>query len=188
MHHLRKSHIVLSAVFLALLLGASVVVSSILKGAGPPVLTDSAASAAITRYFTTLTADDYVVYTDPLRGFSLHVPKDFTVSTSSEGDRDLVLFRHPVLPAGFEIVSRPIAKNHPPLTPEDVIAAVPGLSPDSVVGSSLADDTPAVRFPYHDNRELWFIRKGYLYQISMYSANQDWLDAWIRQLATDLTF
>ena len=70
---------------------------------------------------------------------------------------------------------------------------LPDMPMDEVVEFTLADETAAVRFVSHapalgDVGETWFRRAGYLFQLSVVAPDRELQDAWLREIAANLTF
>jgi protein gp37 len=64
---------------------------------------------------------------------------------------------------------------------------------DEVVEFTLPDDTAAVRFVSHDPllgdvAETWFRRNGHDFQLSVSAPDRELQDAWVRDIAANLTF
>ena len=136
--------------------------------------------------------DDLARYTDPKYGFSVIFPKDFVVSTSTEGTGEAIIAEHPTFNLGFEIFITQFDSDEP-LTEESVHDLVPVLTIKDAVETELDDGTPALRFATEDpvlgdTRQLWFAHNGNLFQIVFYGDNSEWLDAWVRKLPYDWTF
>ena len=142
----------------------------------------------IETYVTSLQGDDYLTYTHPEHGFSFDLSKDFIVSNFEEDGKEIIVAEHPTLKMGFQMVISPFDEKGP-ITKERILEGLPALVMENVVDFFIASETPAIRFSSKnaqlgDTRELWFVHEGHLYQIQMYAAHKEWLDAWIRQLAS----
>jgi hypothetical protein len=142
------------------------------------------------QYFFQHTREDYVTYTDPVYGFSFPYPADFTVSNffdDDEGERYVALLENPRVNLAIQIVVSPTDQNVP-ITIQDLD---PSVVVEHPVDITLTDGTPALRFYSKDADgkdigEIWFIRDGDLYQITMHAGS--WFDAWPQELGTKLTF
>jgi hypothetical protein len=80
-----------------------------------------------------------------------------------------------------------------PLTAERIQHDLPAMPMDEVTEFTLPDETAAVRFVTHDPvlgdlGETWFVRNGYLYELSVSAPARDLQDAWLREIAANLTF
>ncbi len=147
---------------------------------------------AAAEYMASLRSEDYTTYTHPIYGFSFYYPKDFTLQTFPAAGGDLTLVQSPTHNMWFKIYVSPF--NEPgPLTKERIQIGLPRLVIEDFREYWLKDGAPAVLFSSEDpvdgeTRELWLIREGHLYQISMHHPDEEWLDGWIREIASNLTF
>ncbi len=62
-----------------------------------------------------------------------------------------------------------------------------------VVEFTLSDGTAAVRFVSHDTvlgdvGETWFRHGGYVFQLAVSAPDRELQDAWVREIANNLTF
>lgn len=131
-------------------------------------------------------------YTDPTYGFSISLPKDFIVSSSDQDDGELIIAEHPTFNLGLEAFISPF-DSEGQLTVDTIRELNPALSIKEPVDMELPDGTPALRFASDDpalgdTRQLWFLHNGDLFQVVFYSANTEWLDAWVRAFPNDWTF
>ena len=143
----------------------------------------------IRAYVLSLQAPDFITYTHPVYGFSFDIPTDFLVTASADENGSYVNAAHHQLQMGFEIAIQPWWEDEAAaLSPTLIQEEHPELVMEDTIPTYLGDSTPALRFSSRDSlvgetRELWFVRDGYLYQVTMYAPHQEWLDAWIRWLA-----
>jgi hypothetical protein len=129
-------------------------------------------------------------YTHPVYGFSFPYSQDFIVRAIEEGE--LVLVENPAVGMGFQVFITPDDEVDP-LTAERIRRDLPDMPMDEVVEFTLADETAAVRFVSHDPAlgdvgETWFRRAGYLFQLSVVAPDRELQDAWLREIAANLTF
>jgi|GEM_PF-5387503 len=164
-----------------------------MRHAGEPRHDDAQVRDEALRTMLTLHPDDFTTYTHPRYGFSFFYPKSFTLTSVRNGDHDMTIVKHPSFPMGFAIRVKPWA-DASALTLERMRAEAPGLTIGDVRETFTDQGIPAIRFSSEEKgkgetREAWFVREGYLYRITMYHPDQEWLDAWIREvLNTDLWF
>ena len=178
--------IISTGLFAATLAGAALLLP-------PAQQSQKTESDAIKEYILQLELGDYLTYTHETLGLSFEVPADFLVSSFDENGEEVILAEHPRLHLGFQIVAFPVDDSAPSLTAETISRDNPSLPIEDPVEFFMPGEIPAVRFSSRDSslgdtRELWFSRGGYFYQIRMYSAQHEWLDAWIRKLGQKLTF
>jgi hypothetical protein len=93
---------------------------------------------------------------------------------------------------GLQIVITPDDETAP-LTAARIHHDLPDMAMDEAVEFALPDGTPAVRFVSHDPLlgdvgEAWFRRNGHVFQLSATAPGRDLQDAWIRDIAANLTF
>lgn len=157
--------------------------------AGSLTRTDPAAARA---YYIAQRPEDLTTYTHPVYGFSFPHGKDFTVREIEEGEGELVLVENPAVGMGFQLFIVPDDETDP-LTAERIQYDLPDMPMEEVVEFALPDNTPAVRFVSRDPvlgtiGETWFRRAGHLIQLSVVAPDRELQDAWVRELATTLTF
>jgi hypothetical protein len=80
-----------------------------------------------------------------------------------------------------------------PLTAERIRHDLPDMPMEEVVEFTLPDETAAVRFVTHDSvlgevGEAWFRTDGHLFQPSVTAPDRELQDAWLREIASNLTF
>jgi hypothetical protein len=149
-------------------------------------------SAVERAYYLAHRPEELATYTHPVYGFSFLYHKDFTVEEFWHEPGDFVLVENPVVGMGFQIFIMP--DDEPgPLTAERIRHDLPAMPMDEVTEFILQDDTPAVRFVSRDLElgdvgETWFRRDGHIYQLSVTAPDRELQDAWLRELASTLTF
>ncbi len=184
-----KVSIILTLVILAGATAAGIVFSlTERQGQRPP----SDPQAAVD-YFLSLKGEDYTIYTDPDYGFSFAYPRAFGLSRIQEGDRTTVLVENPSVAVGFRITVMPLEGTSAELRKSMILPALAVPVMRDVVEFKLNDEISALRFSTRDpslgnTRELWFIRDGRVYRITMYAPHDELLDAWIRKLESILRF
>lgn len=102
-------------------------------------------------------------------GFTFQYPATFSVTAfSDDGEGEVVLVQNTERTVGFQIFSLPFDEKGP-LTQERIQKDVPNISMTDVVPISISGNDSGITFISNDgatpNREVWFIYKGYLYQI-----------------------
>ncbi|MEK7180033.1 MAG: hypothetical protein AAB706_01000 [Patescibacteria group bacterium] len=109
------------------------------------------------------------VYSDP-SGFSFRYPKSFHTSTFSEGEGEIILVQTPSAEVGFQIFVAPFDEEGSALTAERIKKDIPDIfiqdpQPVTVTGGgkgiTFISDSDNIK-----TREVWFVTKGYLYQIT----------------------
>jgi len=148
--------------------------------------------AAARSYYVAKKPEDLTTYTQPVFGFSFPYLKDFTVDDLQEDQGELVLVSNPAVGMGFQIFITPDDEIGP-LTAARIRHDLPDMPMDEVVEFTLPDDTAAVRFVSHDPvlgdvAETWFGRNGHVFQLSVSAPDRELQDAWVRDLAANLTF
>jgi hypothetical protein len=153
---------------------------------------EEADSKPIKDYVLSLHPNDYAIYTDPIYGFSVDLPKDFIISSSPQDEGEVIVAEHPTFNLGFEVFISPF-DGEESLAVDTIRQSNPSLMVKEPVETELNDGTAAVRFASDDpalgqTRQIWFAHDGNLFQVVMYSDNIEWLDAWVRELPSDWTF
>jgi hypothetical protein len=157
--------------------------------------------ASARSYYLAQQPEDLTTYTHPVYGFSFPYFTDFTVreiedephATASRGEQgELVVVENPAVGMGFQIFITPYDEIEP-LTAARIRRDLPDMVMDEATEFTLLDETPAVRFVSHDSvlgdvGETWFARNGYLYELSVVAPDRELQDAWLRDIATHLTF
>ncbi len=109
------------------------------------------------------------VYSHPL-GFSFQYPKSFHVSGFSEGEGEIILIQNTSNVLGFQIYAVPFSGDASALTAQNIKKDIPDISmqdpqPVTVTGGgkgiTFISDSLNIK-----TREVWFVTKGYLYQIT----------------------
>lgn len=122
-------------------------------------------------------AQELNTYTHPGYHFSFSYPKDWKVSSFSEGEGEVVLAQDAEKKSGFQIFISTFDETETVLTKERILQDIPSMTIDDPKEITLEDGIKALIFLGSDpslgkTREIWFIFKGNLYQI-MASANID---------------
>jgi hypothetical protein len=102
-------------------------------------------------------------------GFTFQYPATFSITAfPDEGEGEVVLVQNADRTTGFQIFALPFDEKGP-LTQERIQRDVPGISMTDVAPISISGNDSGITFISKDgatpNREVWFIYKGYLYQI-----------------------
>ena len=148
--------------------------------------------ASARTYYLAQTPEDLTTYTHPVYGFSFRYLKDFTVEEIEDEQGELVLVENPAVGMGLQIFITPHDEIGP-LTAERIRHDLPDMPMEEVVEFTLVDDTAAVRFVTQDPvlggvGETWFRRDGHIFQLSVVAPDRELRDAWLRELAANLTF
>jgi hypothetical protein len=148
--------------------------------------------AAARAYYLAILPEDLTTYTHPVYGFSFTYFKDFTVLEIEDEQSELVLIENSAMGMGFQIFITP-DEDASPLTAERIRHDLPDMPMEEVVEFTLADETAAVRFVSHDPGlgeigETWFRKEGHVYQLSVVAPDRELQDAWLREIAANLTF
>jgi hypothetical protein len=154
------------------------------RGAGAPVTVENQTStttsnlpsgaapadvSAIEQYQYTET------FTHPTDKFSFKYPKDFTVSTIPGDGNESILIQNAKTKIGVQILITPFSGDDIDITPDIIKTDVPDLKIDNpqelLIGPNrkgLAFESDNDSFGGH-SREVWFVFRGNLYQISTYA-------------------
>jgi len=145
---------------------------------------DAASPEAAIAYYLHRPADAH--YTHPETGLSFDYPTDFTLEVFPDEGGEIILATNPAYNLGFQIFIQPFDEPGP-LTLERIRRDLPEFAVINSKETILYDDTPVLGLLTSDPvlgtlSEEWFIRGGYLYQVTMY-APEPMRDPWLRQLA-----
>lgn len=126
-------------------------------------------------------------YRSPIFRFSLFYPHDLQVWEHGQGSSDTtIVFEDPRGDKGFQIFVIPYSEDQ--ITPEQFKKDVPsGVMKDPV--DIMLDGVRATMFFSKDpilgeTREVWFIKNGFLYEVTTYKA----LDAWLASILSTWKF
>lgn len=143
-------------------------------------------------YYSTTQA--YTSYTHPSDGLSFIYQSDFSLQVFADEGGEVILATNPVYGMGFQIFIQPW--NEPwPLTEARIRRDLPDVVMEDVLATELFHDpqTAMIRFSSRDPgigelREAWFVRQGFLYQITFHAPSAEILDAWFRGFLQYLAF
>lgn len=114
-------------------------------------------------------------YTNTTFNFSLNIPEDFTATESVLGDTHTIVFQN-AKDEGIQIVVAPYDdKGVKVLTKDMIQSAIPDMKITDDQVLEIGNDYKGLAFKSDndafdgDSREVWFIYKDNLYQISTYS-------------------
>jgi hypothetical protein len=133
-------------------------------------------------------AGETSVFTDEVFGFSLRYPSELAVTQFDEGQgASTIVFQKPGEEFGFQIFITPYGLDQ--ITQEKINTDLQGAKMENATEILLPGDTRAVHFTSNSpvigkSSEVWFIRNGYLYEITTYQA----LDSWLAEILKSLTF
>jgi len=123
------------------------------------------------------------IYTDTTFPFSFQYPRGFTASSLLAEDSYTVVVQNTAERSGIQILITPFPDTDNTLTKERIEADIPGilvkdpqlvtLGANSGQGLAFLSDNPA----FGESREVWFIYKGQLYQVTTYSTQDALLQA-----------
>lgn len=111
------------------------------------------------------------LYTDSQYGFSFQYPKSFTATKFKEGeDGDTILVQQKDGKNGFQIFISWFDEEGP-MTKERILQDLPDMKITNAENRVLKNGIPAFLFfseeaSLGETREIWFIKDGYLYQIT----------------------
>ena len=116
-------------------------------------------------------------YSNPQYHFSLLYPSFLQMSQFQSGDAYTVAFQDPQSRGGFQVYIVPYAGAQ--ITKDEFQKDIPSgvmINPTNIVVA----DVPAIMFYSTDatmgnTREVWFIKDGYLYEVTTYKQLDDWL-------------
>jgi len=119
-------------------------------------------------------------YKSGLFRFSLFYPGDLKFREMGVGSDTTILFENPETGKGFQIFIVPYPESE--ISQEQFKKDLPaGIMTDLV--DILIDDLPAIMFysrdpAIGDTREVWFVKNGFLYEVTTYRD----LDAWLSSI------
>jgi len=111
------------------------------------------------------------VYTDSQYGFSFQYPKSFTATKFSDQEQTAtILVQGEGGKTGFQIFIAPFDEPGP-ITKERILQDLPDMKITNAENRVLKNGIPALIFFSEETslgktREIWFIKNGYLYQIT----------------------
>lgn len=118
-------------------------------------------------------------FTHSLIGFSLEYPSDLEVAEFDEGQgARTILFQKPGEQHGFQMFIVPYQGDT--ISPERIAKDIPSRVLKDPVEVILGENTRATVFwsespTIGQTREVWFIRNGYLFEITTYAEMDTWL-------------
>jgi uncharacterized protein YxeA len=183
-----KKIIIIIAV-VVILLGGAIIFLKVNKNSSPQneeiKFNENQSAAPEQTYTVTASKEDEKnnVYTDSQYKFSFQYPKDFTVTKFKEGEEgDTILIQQKDGKGGFQIFIAPFDEPGP-LTKERILQDVPDMKITNAENRVLKNGVPALIFFSEETslgktREIWFIKNGYLYQVSTTAA----LDSLVAQI------
>ncbi len=121
-------------------------------------------------------------------GFSLEYPSELSVVEFDEGQgARTILFQKPGKQFGFQIFAVPYEGDT--ITPERIAKDIPSRVLKDPVEVILGGNTRASVFwsespTIGETREVWFIRNGYLFEVTTYAE----LDTWLADILSTLEF
>lgn len=118
---------------------------------------------------------DPSVYSHP-SGFSFQYPKSFRASAFSEGEGEIVLVQSTDGTSGFQIYVTPFTQEDTHLTEKRLLEEIPDLVIEESQQINVAGGGEGLTFLSNNGsgktREVWFIQKGYLFQVTAPLASQ----------------
>jgi hypothetical protein len=123
------------------------------------------------------------IYKDPLYPFSFRYPPGFKVNTVSDEDRYTLLLQDTGVKSGIQISLIPFDESADTLTQARIEKDIPGIVMQDVQPLLLGDSGgKGLAFRsnnplFGSSREVWFVYKGYLYQITTYTSQDELLQA-----------
>ena len=129
-------------------------------------------------------------YTNNRYGFSLVYPSELVIQEFEESENTMsVIFQKPGEEVGFQIFVT--SYSEPTITEARIKTDIPsGIIENPVeVLIGVSRDIRALRFNSEvpligESTEVWFLRDGYLYEVTTYAA----LDEWLAEILATLTF
>jgi hypothetical protein len=113
-------------------------------------------------------------YTHPINHFSFNYPKEFTVTSIPSDDIETILVQSTTTKVAVQITISPFQGEDVDITSDIIKTEIPDMKIDNVQdllvgpsrkGLAFVSDNPAFG---GKSREVWFVFKGNLYQISTY--------------------
>jgi hypothetical protein len=125
-------------------------------------------------------------YSNPQYHFSLLYPSFLQMSQFQSGDAYTVAFQDPQTKRGFQVYVVPYSGDQ--ITKDEFQKDIPSgvmINPTNIVVAG----APAIMFlstdaTMGDTREVWFIKGGYLYEVTTYKQ----LDAWLSSIMQSWQF
>ncbi len=168
-----KSQILIAALLFAFLAGAGI---WLLNSETFKPLNFAALDFNLTSFFSNQEQDSETfkllsVYANPAYGFSFQHPEGFKVSEFQDETGDVLLFEksspsEALAKEGFQIFIAPFDESSP-LTPERVKKDLPQIEMKNPKNAELAG-IPALHFGSGATREFWFVKDGFLYEVSYF--------------------
>ena len=144
-------------------------------------------SLIVTEPRTISVSDTSRLYKNLLFHFSLIYPKDLQVKDYDDGtSASTITFEDPTGKQGFQIFIVPYAEDQ--ITPQqfkkDVPSGVMKESTDIIIGGIRATMFYSQDVLMNETREVWFIKNGFLYEITADVS----LDSWLAQILSTWRF
>jgi hypothetical protein len=141
--------------------------------------------------------DAYTTYTHPATGLTFKYLKDFDITVLKERAGEIILGENTEYGMAFQIFIQPFDESGP-ITVDRIRHDLPDLPMEAVAETELIHTgDPVLIFLSVDDSlgripEAWFVRNGYLFQLTMYAPPDDDIDplrvVWFRSFLQDLTF
>ncbi len=114
---------------------------------------------------------DTKTYTDATHYFSFQYPKDFTIANVTDDVGESIVIRNVAQKVGFQVYIRAFDEALSAITPNRIEADIPNLKISSPQSVTVGQGIEGLAFISTDSskvslREVWFVRGGFLYQIS----------------------
>ena len=133
--------------------------------------------------------EDFTLYRNDTYGFSLEYPKELSVEVFYDEKGETILFQKPNESVGFQIFITPFEEEEEVLTSSRILRDLKSAVIDDPKEVIIGGNTRALVFWSNDpsigrTREVWFIKGGYLYEITTYAR----LDGWLARILSTLSF
>lgn len=120
---------------------------------------------------------DTKTYTNPTNHFSFNYPKDFTIADVPDDVGESIVVQNVTAHVGFQVYVRAFDEPLSAITPNRIEADIPNLKISNPQSVTVGQGVEGLAFISTDvskvsQREVWFVRDGFLYQISSPIANE----------------
>lgn len=118
-------------------------------------------------------------YNHPVYNFKFKYPKDFTISRYPDADGEVVLVQNATSGHGFQIFTVPFTDSDTTITKERINSSDPTIKVSDQQNVTIGNSGKGLAFisgsGTDQKREVWFIYKGVLYEITTFKKDDDLL-------------
>jgi len=131
-------------------------------------------------------SEDVNRYTNEHYGFSFEYPTELSIKEYDEGNNSqTTVFQRGDEQYGFQVFVTPYSKKE--ITKERILKDIPSGMVENPLEVVIGEEQRALAFLSRntfmgDTREVWFIRGGFLYEITTYKSQDEWLASILKSL------